>query len=221
MDKDGRPKQQACITCFKAITEGCSKEWDEGIQIYHDKGHPEHGSLQRDANEAVAVIERREGGKPVNFKPPSTVATCTTTGRTHYYECAFIGEAELVKFTGLGHKALKLEMVTRQNEDGSGTSEGIYISFADLGDLPLNEVLALRRTRVWIDETQNHTQEILSPANQLCKNQGKNVFNFARQAEVSKRPSHLTCSGRDNLPTLKALVEKADKIIEQRREKEA
>lgn len=221
MDKDGNPKQQGCIACYKAITEGCSKEWDDGIRIYHDKSHPENSQVRRDADESTLCQERREAGKEVNFKPPSQVCTTTSTGRTHYYECAFIGEAELVKFTGLGHKALKLEMVRRQNEDGSGTSEGIYISFADLGPLPLNEVLALRRTRVWIDETQNHTQEILAPANQMCKNQGKNVFGLAREAEVRSRPSHLTSSGRDYLPTLTSLIDKANKIIEQRREKEA
>jgi hypothetical protein len=55
----------------------------------------------------------------------------------------------------------------------------------------------------------------------MCKNQGKNVFGLAREAEVRSRPSHLTSSGRDYLPTLTSLIDKANKIIEQRREKEA
>lgn len=72
-------------------------------------------------------------------------------GITHYMDVAFVSDADCIRFFGVGIKALGLleKAVDRSNEDGQGTTQGLYMRIKDLDELSDREIMALPKTRIW------------------------------------------------------------------------
>lgn len=148
MDGKNRPVGSGCEVCVLAVTRGACYSWEEGMKVYHDTTNPENSKIVAIVDACCSTLLEQEKGHDVQFTPPSTVDSQKKQGIMNYVEVAFLSEADLVRFTSLGIKALGLTPVTRENEDGSGTTQGVYCSFKDM-DIEIPEMLSLRRSRFW------------------------------------------------------------------------
>ena len=147
-DPKGRPVGTGCQICVGAVVKGACMGWEDGMNAYHDSAHPEHAKTVAIVDACCNTLLEHEKGKDVHFTPPSSVDSQKRQGVMNFMDVAFMSDADLIRYTGLGWKALGLTPVSRENEDGCGTTQGIYISLKDL-DLDLPEVMSLRKTRFW------------------------------------------------------------------------
>lgn len=148
-DARGRLSGTGCVICITAVTKGACKGWDEGMAIYSDSTHPEHSTVKSIVDACCSTLAEMERGNQVNFSPSSHVESNRNHGVTNYMDVVFLSDSEVIKYSGLGLKALGLTPVSRQNEDGVGSSPGVYISFRGLDALPYAELMSLRKTRIW------------------------------------------------------------------------
>ena len=197
------------------MTAGCCLPLDEGVRIYNDPSDPQHPKVKSTVDACTAALEARdEDGAIPAIHPPSEVLSSQQQGMMHYREVAFLAESDITHYLGLSSKALGLNMVNRPNEYGTGFESGCYISMRGL-DLPLGDLLSLRKTRVWTQNNCVQNEMLLQPSNQLCTQQGLNTYEYVCSAEVRDRPSGLSSHG-PGLPTMQCLRTKADKINAER-----
>lgn len=218
----GKPIGDGCLKCYLAITQGCAMKWATGVKIYNDTSDPEHKEVKKAADEATDNLQKIENGEEVTFRPPSAVTTHSTSGRINYFDVGFLTENEIQKLTdNVTCKALAINLVTRTKEDGSGVETGAYVSLKDLPpQMSLGEILGMKKTRVWCQESQDLREDILSTENQLCQDQGVRTMKFAREAEVANRPLALQSHG-SGVVNLQTIIAKSKDIIAERLAKEA
>ncbi|CAJ1398141.1 unnamed protein product [Effrenium voratum] len=213
-DAKGSPLGTGCVRCVTAVTIGACKGWEEGCQILNDARHPEHQRTKKLVDECTKSLAKIEEGCPPTWKPPSCVESAESTGVMHYMDVGFVSDADIERLLGLTARQLGLSKpVSRPNEDGSGRSNGFFISLQDIGDLPVNELLGMRKTRVWTTQHLMHSEKLLCPDDQLAQEQGSVVFNFAVQADVQQRDTGLKSGGFHHLFTFADLQAKAAKEL--------
>lgn len=122
--------------------------WEDGMEAYGNSSHPQHSHIVEIVDACCNTLIEMEKGNEVEFNPSSTVDSQKRQGTMNFVDVAFLSDADLIRFTGLGLKALGLSAITRENEDGVGFTNGVYVSFKDL-ELDYPEMMALRRTRFW------------------------------------------------------------------------
>ena len=137
--------------------------FDQGMAVYHDSSHPEHTKIVSIVDACCNTLLSREQGDDVAFAPSSTVDSQRKQGIMNFVDVAFLSDGDLVKYTGLGFKSLGLTPITRENEDGCGTTQGVYVSMKDLG-LDYADLMGLRKTRFWSEaDLRQKFQTFLCP----------------------------------------------------------
>jgi hypothetical protein len=176
---------------------------------------PREKEFRADFNLALKNLKLSESDEPAEFTPASSVGTHNFCGQEGYYEVGFPSEGEVIKYTGLAPKALGLKVTTRPLEDGPGVVSGSYISLRDL-DIPLGDILAMRKVKVYRGFETEHNEQILSRARQIRQQQGSDMYTYVTEQTTAAQGDATKTSSRAHLPTLENLRKKAADIISQR-----
>ena len=152
------------------------------------------------------------GDSPNPFNPPSSVSHSTSQALTVYYECAFLSESEIVKYTGVSSRVLHLGQPRKLLlEDGVTTLQGYYLSLKGFTEL---DALAVRKVRFESRVAVEHHEGLLLPGRQIRREQGTDTFKFASAKQLEKMEKCIHPSERVKLHDLATLKAKALKATQ-------
>ena len=185
--------------------------FDQVAEQFHDKANKEFKSGYQRAGAVWDVLQERHH-KPI-FSPESHVFLGNQQAIVTFYDVAFLSEAEVVRLTGLSAKALSLGKPKQLLlEDGVTTLNGYFCS---IRGLPAHEVAALRKVRFEHRAYVRHDETLMSPAQQIRKEQGNLLYELAARKQEEKLEKNCQPKNRGSLPSLADLKAKANNIIQE------
>lgn len=123
-----------------------------------------------------------------SMKPCSEVQTSLVYGVEIYQEYGLVNEAEFFRLTGItpkeaGKTPSPFHMLMPQKGENN---QQLYL--VALQGLPLDEMLAIKKLKIFFTDSCEHSKQYLSARDQLVKDQGQFVFEFAKGEHGARRP---------------------------------
>ena len=162
-----------------------------------------------------ANLDAADAGEdfPTPVPVPSAVHNTTSFLEEFSSQCAFITEAECLKFTGATPTSLGYELEYRFGVDGQTVLKGMHVQLADLpATMSVGDILSLHKVKLSHVRNLSQDEFLLSPENQVHPAQAKAVRGNACSALVKQRVWNN--KGVLGLPTLRKMKEKADGLDE-------
>jgi len=182
---------------------------DEVARQYHEK--TEEGKAFRaelDASTGHMVRLMAQPSFP-HLLPTSDVGFHVSNYTESFYEAAFATEADLVKFLGLGAKALRLKPSQIRLEDGTGRISGHYLSLVGMDQ---NMKDSLRRVRIGTKIAVVQNDQVMSGHTQIRQGQSADVMAMCMEKNLNARNNAEKCAGRAHLVTLDTLMKKVAEL---------
>ncbi|CAE7514829.1 unnamed protein product [Symbiodinium sp. CCMP2592] len=205
--QNGLPSEEACARCRKICRVILCLEWQIAMARLQDPKDP----LSQLWGDIDANLDAFEAGEdfPNPVPVPSAVRNSTSYVEEFSQECAFITEAECVKFVGATPTSLGYQLEHRFGVDGQTVLKGLHVQLRDLpATMSVGDILSLHKVKLSHVRNLSQDEFLLRPENQVHQTQAKAVRTSACSALVSQRAWHH--KGVLALPTLRALKEKAD-----------
>lgn len=139
-------------------------------------------------------------------------------GQMLYHDVAVLSEEDFERIVGLpikSFKDLKKKMV--EIESAEGTKKTVLI--ASLRGLPLDEILAIKKMRLWHNVGVGKIEHLLQPEFQFHKLQGKNWLSSILETHLQSRPSSMKASGESHLLELPEYISTAKEVMQQRQDR--
>ena len=186
-DDKGNPTGNACQEDWVVVLSAWpGLSWEEASKKYHvkaDKSWRFHA-----ARRMYEALEK----SPNPFNRPSSVSHTTSQALTVYYECAFLSESEIVKYTANSSRVLHLGQPRRLLlEDGVTTLQGYCLSLKGFTEL---DALAVRKVRFESRVAVEHNEGLLLPGRQIRREQGTDTFKFAPAKQLDREDGEMHAS---------------------------
>ena len=207
-DKKGQPSGPGCLEDMSTAMAWPQMSFEAVSAEYHNK----KSDFKVQFLACKKIVQQRAKGLPgPAFRPESTVATTYSHGYTMYWEVGFASQADIVRLSG-GYtpQALKLGKPSEALlEDGVTILKGWFLN---LRNLPLPEVLSMRKYRVERTVTFGHQEHVLKAGQQLRQKQGADVLSLLVDTQLKTLPSFVAKNNRAQMaaPDFAELAQRAE-----------
>ena len=140
--------------------------------------------------------------------PDSEVANDTAIGHMVFQDLGLLLDSDVLRLFGKTAKQLKLKPLSFKLEGPSNPSSNLFA--VSMTGFPLEEILTMRKARVYHDVRVTWEEGFLRPGKQLVQAQGANTFSYIADNHMAARPPALKLSGRP--PSWLELRKKIDEI---------
>ena len=136
-------------------------------------------------------------------------------------ELAFISEAQFLSLTGCTPKALECDVHERQAEDGQSIITGVYVSYGDVVDVPMQQILSWRKVKFFARTVTSAQEAHLTPERQLRRQQAVPLMQLIESQRW--RPGCIDKQGGEapflaKVPMLGGLMSKGQRQLEKKEE---